>query len=715
MTKADFHYDASYTQDRELSWLKFNQRVLEEAKESSVPLYERLKFVSIFTSNLDEFFMVRVGSIYDLSLLKKTHIDNKSGMTPNEQLSAIFKAVTPLYKQRDKIFAEIEEQLRQYDICNLGIKELAGKEKKFIDDYFHSYVLPVLSPQVVDAHHPFPHLVNKSINIVVMLRDEDKKTLYGILPMPHLLPYLVFLPGSSVRYVQLERILLEYADEVFQMYEITDKAIVSVTRNADINPDDESFDVEDDYRLHMKKLLKKRARLAPVRLEVLGDICPDLLKFLCEKLKLKPEQVFHSKCPLKMSYVFSLLEKFSLPNQRQLTYPPFQPQYPASVVKSEPMIRQILRQDILLFYPYEQMDPFLRLLREASTDPNVISIKITIYRLANQSKLIEYLTTAVENNKDVTVLMELRARFDEQSNIDWSDVLEQAGCKVIYGFENFKVHSKICLITRREKAKIQHITQVGTGNYNEKTAKLYTDFCLMTANSQVGRDAAAFFQNMAISNLDGQYSIMLVAPTGLKTGIMKLIEGEISKARSGAQGKIFMKMNSLTDREIIDKLAEASQAGVKIDLNIRGICCLIPQVEGKTDNIRVFSIVGRFLEHPRIYRFGDGADARMYIGSADMMTRNTERRVEILCPVLDRQVEARINRVIEVLLRDNVKARVLQSNALYAKIPRLDAPPLDSQEYFMNQAVLGTSKRAELDAKRESNNIFKKLFAKFKK
>lgn len=705
-TKREFPWDTSYSQNRELSWLKFNQRVLEEASDPNVPLYERLKFLSIFTSNLDEFFMVRVGSLHDLSLLKHLHIDNKTGMTPSEQLSAIFSAVAPLYAMKDKVFRELEASLRQHDVEQLAWSELQHKEKEFISDYYETYIQPVLSPQIIDLHHPFPHLANNALYVCVSLKSEDKE-LYGILPVPPMLPRILTLPGTgaSLRYLMMESILLKFANREFSMYNVTGKGVIRVTRNADIHPDDEQYDVDDNFRMHMSKMLKKRGRLSPVRLEVQPSTPPSIVKFLASRtrLNLKKEQIFSSNAPLDMSYVFELGEKFPRSTLRALSYETFSPQPSASIAPNESVLRQVLRKDILLFYPYEKMDGFLRLIREASQDPNVISIKITIYRLASKSKLVEYLTAAVENKKEVTVLMELRARFDEENNINWSAELEEAGCKVIYGFEGYKVHSKICLITRREKNRIQHITQIGTGNYNEKTARMYTDLCLMTSDPEIGADAANFFQNMAISNLDGNYQHLLVAPHGLKAGILNAIDRQI---RLGENGRIMMKMNSLTDREIIDRLCKASQAGVCVYLNIRGICCIRPGVPGKTDRITVCSIVGRYLEHPRIYCFGSNPDhMEIYIGSADMMTRNTERRVEILAPVRHKRIQKQIVRMMNIIEHDTIKARRLRQDGTYERLPLEGAVAIDSQAYFMNLAGFH-AQRMESQSK---SNLFSRI------
>lgn len=691
----DLHKDdISYTQNRELSWLRFNQRVLEEAQDPEVPLYERLKFVSIFESNLDEFFMIRVGSLTDIAMMKEAHVDNKSGWTAERQLSEIFKAVAPLYKKRDKAFAEVETALRGFGVSRCKPDALTGGDKKFLDKYFVNYVLPILSPQVIDMHHPFPHLANNVLHIMLRMKSAGRLAL-GVIPVPQALPSMVFLDGAGVRYVLIEDILLAYANQVFEKCDIEAATVIKVTRNADISPEDEAFDVDGDYLLHMKKVLKKRGRLAAVRLELQGDLPDDLVEDLCGRLHIGKAQVFHSHAPLKMAYVFGLADK--LPEGYKITYPDFSPQPSASVRKTEPMLPQVLAQDILLHYPYESMEPFLRLLREAAIDPAVVSIKITIYRLASTSKIIGYLTEAAENGKDVTALLELRARFDEENNINWAERLEEAGCTVTYGIEGFKVHSKICLITRQAGGDIQYITQIGTGNYNEKTARLYTDLCLMTADPGIGTDAAAFFKNMLIGNLEGEYSRLLVAPVNLKKDILTLIDGEIMKVRTGGEGDIFMKLNSLTDRDVLTKLAEASCAGVRIRLLVRGICCLLPGVEGRTENVEVHAVVGRYLEHARIYCFGKGEERRLYIASADLMTRNTEKRVEIASPVLDPSIRQRLVDILETQWHDNVKARVMQPDGRYKKPGGAEYTPVNCQQIFIDEA-LKNARRANAPA-----------------
>ena len=715
VSKVKIPHDISYTTNRELSWLKFNQRVLEQAIDRNVPLYERLKFVSIFESNLDEFYMVRVGSLFDQSFIKNNRVDNKSGLTASEQLKQIFKETVPLYKQKDSILAKIEKELHNYDVQRLAVKDLGDSDLKYVHHYFINNILPVLSPQIVDYHHPFPHLANKSLNIVLSMERKGNESI-GIIPVPQLLPNILYLPGKEIRYVNMENIIFEYVQEVFELFNIKSKTIVSVTRNADISPEDELFDEDEDYRYHMKKILKKRKRLAPVRLEIQHEASVEIIDYLCDRLNIKKHQVFVSESPLCMSYVFELQSKFSLETVRDITYPIFEPQVSSMINKNESVISQVMKQDVILHYPYEQMEPFIRLLREAASDPTVMSIKITIYRLANQSDIVKYLIEAVENNKEVTVLMELRARFDEANNINWAEELERAGCNVIYGFESYKVHSKICLITRLENNHVHYITQIGTGNYNEKTSKIYTDLSLITGSESIGMDAANFFKNMAISNLDGTYDYLLVAPTNMKSTIIMLIDEEIAKAQAGKDSKITMKMNSLTDRQIITKLSEASCAGVKINLIIRGICCLVPGIANKTENITVISIVGQFLEHSRIFCFGEGKDMKMYISSADIMTRNMEKRVEIACPIFDNKIKQKVIDMLDVQLNDNVKARVLQSDGNYVKRSGAEYTSVDAQKYLMEQAIKQASKQISRTAEyRESSGFLKKAIVKLSK
>ena len=694
----------NYTQNRELSWLKFNQRVLEEARDLSLPLLERMKFVAIFTSNLDEFFMIRVGSLFDMAHTDANEKDSRSGMTPNEQIEQILKEVAPLYKERDKTYADIKKQLQPYGVCGLDFKELEQQEKKYVKKYFKEQILPVLSPQIVDANHPFPHLVNKEIYVTASLKMKDMP-MFGIVPVPQYVPEVLYLPGHDIRYIRMEKVIMEHLSLVFSQYEVASPNYIRVTRNGDVSPDDEALEINDDFRYLMQQTLHKRRRMSVVRLETAEKLSPENEKYFCDKFKIKPNQIFRTKMPMKLGYVFAISGELPEAMKRSLTYPAFSPQNSPRVADGSVM-RQVKRKDILLFYPYESMNPFLKMIKEASADPNVMTIKITIYRLANKARLVEYLCAAAENGKEVTVLIELRARFDEQNNIDWSERMEEAGCRVIYGVEGYKVHSKVCLITYRNRNEIQYITQIGTGNYNEKTAAMYTDLSLMTADPAIGRDAAEFFKNMSIGNLAGIYNHLIVAPTSLKQKILHLMDEEIGK---GTAGRIVMKMNSLTDVDFIQKVSEASRAGVKIDLIVRGICCLLPGVAGYTDNVRVMSVVGRYLEHPRIFSFGVGAEQKLYIGSADMMTRNTEKRVEVAVPVLDEDIRKQINHYLKVMLSDNVKARVLQSDGKYRKREQKE-PYIDSQAVFMNEAL-----QARPAAPPAQESHFFKRFGAFKK
>lgn len=692
----------NYTQNRELSWLKFNLRVLEEAKDSSVPLLERMKFVSIFTSNLDEFFMIRVGSLYDMSLTDNSTIDSRSGMNPKEQLDAIFAAVAPLYKERDKTYSEIKKLLNPYGVCGLSIKELEQQEKKYVKKYFKDQILPILSPQIVDANHPFPHLLNKELYVIASLK-QNGTSMIGIVPVPQFVSDILYLPGHDIRYIRMEKVIMEYLDVVFDKYEVSNKNYICVTRNADVSPDDEALEINDDFRLLMQETLHKRRRMAVVRMETAEPLDKELEKYFCDKFKITPAQIYRTKMPMKLDYIFSIMDKVPASLKRSLIDEPFTPQ-PSRYLTDGKVIPQVKKKDILLSYPYESMDPFLRMIKEAAYDPTVLTIRITIYRLAKKARLVEYLCAAAENGKEVTVLIELRARFDEQNNIDWSERLEEAGCRVIYGFEGYKVHSKICLITYRNRNNIEYITQVGTGNYNEKTATMYTDVSLITADKGIGEDAAVFFKNMSIGNLNGSYQHIIVSPTSLKPKVLSLMDEEIKK---GTNGRIIMKMNSVTDVDFIQKVSEASNAGVKVDLIVRGICCILPGVKGYTENLRVTSIVGRYLEHPRIFLFGTGADQKIYIGSADMMTRNTEKRVEVACPVYDETIRKQLTHMLKIMLADNVKARELKSDGKYY-MKEKGTSKVNSQEYFMREAI--TVRHPEGRTKQSFVDKIRKIF-----
>ncbi len=696
-----------YTQNRELSWLKFNARVLEEAADPSVPLMERLKFVSIFTSNLDEFFMIRVGSLFDLSAVNAKHKDEKSGFTADEQLLQIYEAVRLLYARKTSVYREIKRGLRMHGLNSLDFKSLDANEVEFVKEYYKMNIEPILSPQIVDTHHPFPHISSKDIYIMALLKKKDNHVL-GLLPVPSALPEVVYLPGDDIRYIRTESIILEFANQTFRPYDIKEKNCICITRNADITRDDFDFESVGDFRLQMKKLLHKRTRLSVVRLEANYPLSGKFQELLCDRFKIKKHQIYVCATALKMKYVFDLFSKLSAVQTKQLVYKPLVCAPCEEVDCSQSVIKQIKQRDILQHYPYQSMDVFLKMIKEASARQDVISIKITIYRLAKKAKLVDYLCAAAENGKEVTVLMELRARFDEQNNIDWSERLEDSGCKVIYGFDEFKTHSKVCLITMREKNGISYVTQVGTGNYNETTAKLYTDLSLITANQAIGLDAAEFFKNMSIGNIGGQYKRLLVAPTGFKKMLLRLIRIEIKK---GNLGLIRMKMNSLTDIDIIDSLAEASKAGVAIQLIIRGISCLVPGIPGETENITITSVVGRFLEHSRIYSFGTGEDQKLFIASADLMTRNTQRRIEVACPVESEQIKYQINKILEITLRDNIKARQLQSDGSYVHTSEIDEP-MDCQKYFIK--YYKNIKRPTVKSN-SKNSVIKRIINKLKK
>lgn len=684
-------WEQGYTQNRELSWLQFNARVLAEAEDENVPLLERFKFLAIFTSNLDEFFMIRVGSLCDMAAVDKEHTDSKSGLTAKEQLHLIYKAVEPLYARRDAAFSDVDSKLSAIGLRRLTMDSLAPDEQKYIKRYFKDIIAPVLSPQIVDSHHPFPHLEGKVLHIAALLSHKKTERL-GLLPVPASLPPVVFLPETPSRYILTEDILLAYADHVFEMYDVLEKTVLCVTRNADIQVDDETFGVEGgDFRKKMEKLLRQRRRMAVVRVEINRPISDHFKEHFRSRFEVSDAQIFLSRtAPLKLGYAFSLGEHLPEKKRAFLSDAPFTPQQPAMLSAGQSLLKAALQRDILLSYPYESMEPFLQMIREAANDPAVLAIRITIYRLASKAKLVEYLCAAAENGKDVTALIELRARFDEQNNIDWSERMEEAGCKIIYGFEDYKVHSKICLITRRERGAVRHITQVGTGNYNEKTAKQYTDVSLITADERIGQDAGAFFNNIALGNLSGRYSRLFVAPTSLKNNILALMDEQIAK---GKDGYILLKFNSLTDIDVIAKLREASCAGVTVEMIVRGICCLLPGVPGHTENITVTSIVGRFLEHSRIYVFGRGDEEKMYISSADLMTRNTERRVEIACPIDDPAVRTRLHDILYAMQHDTVKARVLQPDGTYCKKPAVQ-DPICAQDLLMQQAIENARKQA---------------------
>lgn len=670
----------SYFQNRELSWLRFNERVLLEATEERVPDLEKLKFVSIFVSNLDEFFMVRVGSLHDLSSLKKEVKDNKTGMSAEEQINAILKTLPEMYREKDEIFKNVSESLEKSKIKKLKYSDLNIEQKKFVEDFYMKRIDQLVSPQIVDLNHPFPFLENTKLYAFAHL-EKNKEKVFGIVPVRNTYPKYLLLPGENVEYILMEEIILNQIDQIFKEYKILSKNIIKVTRNTDFVDDRDTWEEFDDYTEYMKSILKKRKRLNVVRLESEGKLSKQALSFLLEKIELKEDAYFPLESPLNMKYVFSLIDEIPQAIKSKLLYKDLIQYNPAEFTRS--VIEDVRHKDRILSYPYESMDTFLSLLKEAANDPDCKSIKITIYRLAKNSKVVRYLAEAAQNGKEVTVFVELKARFDEESNINYANILYEEGCNIIYGFNKYKMHSKICLITFRnpKTENLNYITQIGTGNYNESTAKQYTDFSLMTASPEIGLDATDFFKNMSIGNLDGKYMHLLQSPTTLKTGLMHHVEKEISK---GEDGYILCKFNSLTDKDFIEKFIEASQKGVKVDLIIRGISCLLPGIKGQSDNVRIRSIVGRFLEHPRVYVFGK-ENPVMYISSADLMTRNTENRVEIATPILDSEIKERILKYLQVQMEDNVGARLMNSSGEYEKI-KDDGEKISSQRYFVEEA-----------------------------
>lgn len=681
--------DFSYTQNRELSWLRFDNRVLDEAFDETVPLFERLKFVSIFESNLDEFLMVRVGGLSDLAELKKQPVDNKSNMTASEQVDAVMAEMPGLLTRWESIFKSIEGKLDALGVHRARADSLTPEERTFVTRYFQAYVSPVISPLVIDPRHPFPNLRNGALYLACGLDGvTDEESLLGLIEIPASMNRVVEIPSpaGTYSYILLEDVILACLDSCFGSYKPLDRALIRVTRNADIDPDGEGVEEEEDYRQHMKRILKKRLRLQPVVLAVSGSLEKATLKTIRKALELSRRSVFTCDIPLDLGYVFGIEGKIPEHLRNELLFTPFKPQPNPTIDMSRSIREQVLQGDKLLFYPYEAMNPFLDLVHEAAYDPECISLRITLYRVAKQSRLCESLIDAAENGKEVTVLMELRARFDEQNNIEWAERLEEAGCTVIYGSEGFKCHSKICQLTYREGMALTRLTLLGTGNFNEKTAKLYSDFMLMTAHPGIGEDANLFFRNLSLGNLRGDYRFLGVAPVGLKPLIMRGLDREIQRALAGEPARVFFKLNSLTDREVIDKIAEASCAGVRVDMIIRGISCLKPNIAGKTENVHVRSIVGRFLEHARVYAFGVDSDM-IYLSSADMMTRNTEHRVEIAFPVLDPTCRALVHEYMGVQLRDNVKARSLTSDGTWVPVERKEGEkPFNSQEFLLERA-----------------------------
>lgn len=674
---------SSIYMNRELSWLKFNERVLEEAENPEVPLCERLTYASIYQSNLDEFFMVRVGSLYDQTLLDKKIRENKTGMTSQEQIDAILKCTKQINKRKEAVYEELMERVAEQGIRILRFNELDEEGAAYLERYFESEIAPLISPTVVGRRQPFPFLRNKEIYAVAVLGSKGKKDRLGIIPCTsNIFGRLIAVPGMQGTYMLAEELILHFAPAVFKGYKIKSKSLLRITRNADIDAD-ALYDEDLDYREFMEGLIKQRKKLAPIRLELSRDIDKKGIAVLCEYLELDESHVFMSSTPLDLSFVFQIQDL--LRKHTELYFPKRTPQRSDQFQDGKSIIDQIREEDKLLSYPYESIRPFLHLLTEAAEDPDVISIKMTLYRVAKQSKVVEALIEAAENGKEVVVLVELRARFDEENNIGWSRLLEEAGCQVIYGLDGYKVHSKLCLITRKNGGQVEYITQIGTGNYNEKTSRLYTDLSLMTANVEIGLEASNVFQALSKGEVVEHSEHLLVAPKCLQNKVLAMLDEEIAHARNGEEAYAGFKLNSLTDKKIIDKLIEASEAGVKIDMVVRGICCLIPGVEGKTENIRIISIVGRFLEHSRIYIFGNSKRRKYYIASADFMTRNTVRRVEVAAPVYDERLQNKLQDMFDIMLADNQKARYLDAEGNYHRVINEEAP-LNSQEYFYAQA-----------------------------
>lgn len=668
--------------NRELSWLKFNERVLEEAENPKVPLCERLTFASIYQSNLDEFFMVRVGSLIDQMLVAKDSRDNKTHMTPKEQIQAILPQVEILNRRKDEVYGKLMEKIEEYGVRLVDFSKITEEENKFLEAYFDMEISGLISPTIVGKRQPFPFLKNKEIYAVVVLTTKSGKERLGIIPCGSgVFERLIHLPGGNT-YMLSEELILHYIPKVFKGYQVKEKSLLRVTRNADIDAD-ALYDEDLDYREFMADLIKKRKKLAPVRIELSRKLSEGSVKLICEHLTTKSQYVFRSQAPLDLSFVFQIED--ALRKIPELFYERRTPRKSPAFTGDRPILDQIKEKDKLLSYPYESINPFLNMLHEAANDKDVVSIKMTLYRVAKQSKVVEALIEAAENGKEVLVLVELKARFDEENNIGWSRLLEDAGCRVIYGLDGYKVHSKLCLITKKTDEQVEYYTQIGTGNYNEKTSRLYTDLSLMTYNVDIGLEAANVFQALAMGETIKHVDHLLVAPKCLQNKILDMIDEEIVHARAGEPAYIGLKMNSLTDKKIMEKLVEASCAGVRIDMVIRGICCLIPQVPGKTENIRVRSIVGRFLEHSRIYIFGSEGREKIYIASADFMTRNTLRRVEVAAPVYDEEIKARLLRMFHIMLQDNQQARQEDGEGIYRILPT-DEEPLDSQEYFYAEA-----------------------------
>ncbi|MGN0639857.1 MAG: polyphosphate kinase 1 [Oscillospiraceae bacterium] len=675
--------EKSVYMNRELSWLKFNERVLEEAENEKNPLCERLSFVSIYQSNLDEFFMVRVGSLIDQKLLDKNIRENKTDLTADEQLDAVLERVRVLNERKDILYSKLMGRLEEHNVRIVDFRNIDKKENQHLEDYFNSEIVPFLSPVIVGDRQPFPFLKNKEIYAAAVLEKKNGKKKIGIIPCgTGVVPRLIEVGKNTGTYILSEELILHFAPSVFKEYTVKSKSLLRVTRNADIDAD-ALYDEDLDYREFMADIIKRRKRLSPVRIELSRELDGEIVDKLCGYLDIERKYVFRNMSPLDLSFVFGLQDY--LRQKSELFYPKRVPQKSAQFDEQVPVLEQVKQGDKLLCYPYDSIKPFLRMLHEAAADKDVVSIKMTLYRVAKNSEVVNALIEAAENGKDVLVLVELKARFDEENNIEWSRRLEEAGCSVIYGLNGYKVHSKLCLITKNKNGDAEYYTQIGTGNYNEKTARLYTDLCLMTADSVIGKDANAVFTALASDTTVKNSEVLLVAPNCLQNRVIEMIDEQIALAENGEDAYIGVKINSLTDKKIIDELIRASKAGVKIELAVRGICCLIPGVAGETENIRVVSIVGRFLEHSRIYIFGKGEAAKVYIASADFMTRNTLRRVEVAAPIYDKRIREQIFFMFSTIMSDNVQARELKSDGNYVRVEN-DNEKVNCQELFFDKA-----------------------------
>ena len=681
-----------YMMNRELSWLKFNERVLNEAGNPKVPLAERLTFVSIYQSNLDEFYRVRVGTLMDQMDVSEVVRENKTNMTSEEQVKAIIRATRELEEKKTVIYEQLMGELEPKGIRLINFNKLSAEEGKILEEYFDREIAPYLSANIVSKQQPFPFLKNKDIYAVALLESKGGKTRTAIIPCSNnVFRRLIDIPTRKGTFLLAEELILQFLPKFFKNYSVKEKSLIRVTRNADIDTE-MIYDEDLDYRDAMENLIKERKRMNPVRMEFTGTLNKKMMHALCKTIHVEKEHVFRSEVPLDLSFVFAIQSYLKNTNAGELFYPRRTPRPTPQLNDKESLIPQILEKDVLLSYPFESMKSFINLLYEAAEDESVVSIKMTLYRLANKSQIVDALVEAAENGKEVVVLVELRARFDEENNIEYSRKLEEAGCRVIYGLNGYKVHSKLCLISRKTEQGVSYVTQIGTGNYNEKTSALYTDLSLITGNQEIGKEAAEVFAALLRGETVEETHLLLVAPKCLQNKVLDMIEEEIQHVKNGEEGYIGIKINSLTDKVIISKLVEASQAGVKIEMIVRGICCLIPGVKGYTENITVVSIVGRFLEHSRIYRFGTKERENVYIASADFMTRNTLRRVEVAAPVLDERLKNHLAWMFETMMKDDEKGKCLTEKGIYVD-RNLHVQKLNSQECFYEVAYANAEKR----------------------